>query len=90
MVRLPEGFVSTKYPGYFWNIQEQHLYSIKIGGILKPLKLYKANHFNKWTSDGYNVTVNGRRKALLECYLLELTDTDSVITVENRDIKKDR
>ena len=37
MVTLPDNFTMTKYPGYFWNVLDKKLYSIKVTGELKPL-----------------------------------------------------
>ena len=47
MVTLPKDFVAIKFPGYFWNIKEQRLYSMKVTGVLRPLAgPYTPNHFN--------------------------------------------
>jgi hypothetical protein len=32
MVVMPDEFVATRYPGYFWNTDDQKLYSIKVTG----------------------------------------------------------
>jgi len=36
-VQFPEGFVKTYWPGYFWHVPSQTLYSIK-SGVLTELK----------------------------------------------------
>lgn len=92
MVKLPDGFVATKYPGYFWNIPEQKLYSIKIRGVLRPLKLVKAStieffinrrgYKNPIHSDGYQVSVNGHQRYLFVNDLNKLKEEDSVVPVE--------
>lgn len=68
MVTLPKEFVATKYPGYFWNIKDEKLYSIKVTGALKPLSYTRAGLFNKYTRriimPGYHVSVNGKKKIL--------------------------
>lgn len=47
-VRFPDGFIAfKKYPGYFYHKESNLVYSIKIDGILKPLKVNKANHYHK-------------------------------------------
>jgi len=46
MVTLPKEFVATRYPGYFFNTKDDQLYSMKIDGVLKPLRFYKPNRFN--------------------------------------------
>lgn len=88
-VSLPEGFVATKYPGYFWNVYEQWLYSMKIDGVLKPLKFLEANRFNHmgryksyegWKG-GWRVSVNGRNRYLFLAQLEKLTLTESIIPV---------
>ena len=69
-VKLPTHLVETKYNGYFWSHKEKQLYSIKIDGILKPLKLYKKFctkvgdklHFSD--IDHYQVSVNGNKRYL--------------------------
>jgi len=90
MVILPIDFVATKYPGYFFNISDGQLYSLKIDGVLKPLKFAKPNHFNhmiyrkKPTAGGYYVSVKGRKRLMLIENLKELTQTDAEIPVRNR------
>ncbi len=63
---LPIGFIpihESKYPGYFWDLIENKLYSIK-SGTLKPLKM------TKWKGQYYySVSVNGTKKYLLLPYL---------------------
>lgn len=68
MIIFPPGFVSTRYPGYFWNIPEQKLYTAK-GGTLKPMVKRKAfkNH-----PEGYRVSVNGLKKTMVMEYLTGL------------------
>lgn len=38
MIVFPLDYIKTQYPGYFWNVQTQKLYSIK-SGKLKELKM---------------------------------------------------
>ena len=45
MVTLPKDFVATRYPGYFWNVVEKKLYSIKVTGELKPMTFDKGGQF---------------------------------------------
>ena len=94
MVTLPKRFVATKYPGYFWDMQAKMLYSIKMTGVLKPLKYQKTlltmtkggfiqplmhgKHLG-----GYNVSHQGRKRRLTDEYLYGLTYTDSVIPETN-------
>lgn len=71
-VKLPQEFAATKYPGYFWNVEKKELYSIKIDGILKPLKKIFPNSFNILREPGYRVSVRGHRKFLPMSYLQKL------------------
>jgi len=69
MVTLPEEFVATRFSGYFWNIKDQRLYSIKVTGELKPLKHIKPNYFNRLQgTGGYRVSVRGYRRILTDEY----------------------
>lgn len=43
MISFPSSFVKLKYPGYFWNVDENALYSIKVGGVLKKMKLHEKS-----------------------------------------------
>lgn len=92
MVTLPKRFVAVKYPGYFWDMQDKVLYSIKISGVLKPLKHTKTffttsrrGHLQPLedkvhgVQGGYQVSYKGRSRKLTDAYLHSLTYTDSVI-----------
>jgi len=90
MIVFPEGFVKTKYEGYFWHVPTQHLYSIKIGGVLKALKLhqpwtigYQYTNGGNVLPLGFSVSVNGRKKryALEDLKKLKATDKVEVIPV---------
>ena len=71
MVTLPREFVATKYPGYFWNINNNQLYSVKVTGMLKPLVKQPPNPFNHF-ANGYRVSVNGNNRFLSMDYLAGL------------------
>lgn len=71
MIIFPPDFIKTKYPGYYWNVREKALYSIKVSGALKPLQLSRGGEFNGVVyPDGYRVSVNGYRRFLDINYLL--------------------
>lgn len=79
MITFPEGFVKLQYPGYFWDVYNKKLYSIKTDGRLKELKLYKGYHgISKSTGslidipDGYMLSVNGGRRNISLDYLMQL------------------
>lgn len=62
---FPPYFRALKgYPGYFWHLEEQKLYSMKVQGILKPLARYDRwyNRHNRTyeTWDYYQLSVRGR------------------------------
>lgn len=68
MVTLPKEFVAIKYPGYFWNILDNQLYSVKVTGMLKPLTLSCGGvyHSGRWHPNprihGYKLSVQGRKR----------------------------
>lgn len=80
MVTLPSQFVATKYPGYFWNVDTQTLYTAKLG-VLREMKYTKPTVFNNMF-EGYRVSVNGVRRGLRIEYLRKLQLTDSVFPME--------
>ena len=64
MITFPEEFVTTKYPGYFWNTKTNRLFSIKVSGELHELKLHYPTYWNNGRY-GYRVSVKGNRRWLL-------------------------
>ena len=79
MITLPINMTATKYPGYFWDVIEQRLYSLKVTGVLRPIKLTQPNNFNKLHEPGYRVSVNGKPKMLMLSSLLTLTLVHSIV-----------
>ena len=84
MVTLPREFTGTKYPGYFWNIKTQTLFSIKVGGELRELRREEPNYFNRWHDHGYRISHKGRYRWMLLTYLEGLKLTDSEIPIRYR------
>jgi len=85
MIKLPEDFTATKYPGYFWNVRTKKLYSIKIGGVLKPLTLGTfIPAYSRLCGPYYRVSVKGTIRYLMLEDLNKLTVEDSVIEVEEK------
>lgn len=79
MVTLPKDFVATKYPGYFWNIIEKKLYSLKVTGELRKLAYHKGGYFNgHWFEPGYRISVNGKYRRYTMDYLMTLTATKEI------------
>lgn len=70
MVKLPKEFVPTKYSGYFWNIADKKLYSVKVTGELKPPEFTPRNRWQHF--DGYKVSVKGEHRYLGIDYLTKL------------------
>lgn len=71
-VTLPPYHVPTKYPGYFYNVQDHKLYSYKMKQELRPLKKYYPNPFNRLHMPGFYISDNGRRKFVPVSYLRSL------------------
>lgn len=96
MVKLPSQFVATKYPGYFFNTEDEQLYSLKVDGVLKPLKFTKPSRFNHMynftvrlrngdrvqCTGGWYVSVKGHRKLLPLEMLKDIEPHDSTIPVK--------
>lgn len=79
-VTLPENFIACpKHPGYFYNIQDRKLYSIK-SGLLTPMKHYQGNQWNKF-HPGYRVSIGGVRKSIRDEYLINLEKKQSIIPI---------
>lgn len=62
-IEFPPYFRALKnLPGYFWHIEEKRLYSLKIGGVLRPLTLQKYS-WNGWKKEEwphYRLSTKGR------------------------------
>jgi hypothetical protein len=86
MITLPKDFVAIQFPGYFWNVSDHQLYSIKISGELKPLKFLKASVFNDGIP-GYSISVQGKRKYIKFVDLKILKLKDSIIPLKVEDVK---
>jgi len=67
MVRLPDEFIATKARGYFFNTENEILYSVKVGGELRPLRLIQPCYFNRLRRPAFYVSVNNIKK----CYGLD-------------------
>lgn len=79
MVTLPVDFVATRYPGYFWNVTEKKLYSIKVTGELRPMKFDKGGTFYGVRYEpGYKISVNGKRRKYTMSYLGTLKLTNQI------------
>jgi hypothetical protein len=79
MVTLPKDFVATRYSGYFWNVVEKKLYSLKVSGELQPMAFHKGGTFYGYTHlPGYQISVKGVRRKYTMDYLNSLTATNEI------------
>lgn len=87
MVTLPKEFVALPQPGYFWNLNDQKLYSCKVTGMLKPLKISSLGlwHNGRWNADrtvpGYWMSEKKKRKFISLVDLKKLRTAKSVFPV---------
>jgi len=82
MINIPKSFVALKYPGYFWNTEENKLYSMKVQGILRPLRLNKGGMYQGQVfEDAYRISVNGFRKYITPDQIQKIILKNSVIPV---------
>lgn len=69
-VRFPEDFIPLKnFDGYFWNTRHKQLYSIKVNGVLTPLKV-NSGRYPPWVRDlgrHYQISHRGRRRYIPLC-----------------------
>lgn len=87
MVSLPQEFVATKYPGYFWNTKTRQLFTAKLG-ILRPLQKRLPSVYNEYRT-GWQVSVNGRRRFMEYSALCALKPRNSVFPVKFTTVKGD-
>lgn len=79
MVTLPKDFVATRYPGYFWNVKEKKLYTLKVTGELKPMTFFKGGTWYGVSHEpGYKISVNGQRRKYTMKYLNSLKSTNQI------------
>jgi len=96
MVQLEPQFIATKFPGYFFNPDDNKLYSLKVDGILKPLSFYTPNHFNRIgtayvklqnqnrvnVTGGFYCSVKGKKRFYALEELQDLQQHEAVIPVK--------
>jgi hypothetical protein len=85
MITFPPEYVATRYPGYFWNISDEKLYSIKVTGCLRPIAFKKESYWNK--NAGYAVSVNGKKRFMRLEYLRKLTPSAQVMPMYSKQMK---
>jgi hypothetical protein len=79
VIILPPGLTPTKYPGYYYDMGEKQLYSIKQGGVLRPIKYQPSSFWNKGNG-GYTISHKGQKRYLIDEYLQALPLKDHIIT----------
>jgi hypothetical protein len=78
MITFPPNLVAVRYPGYYWDVVDQKLYSIKQYGELREIKLRPDSKWNNFQA-GYVVSHKGIRQYLLLRILKKLQPKDSVV-----------
>lgn len=81
MIKFPDEFVATRYPGYYWNTKDRQLYTIKVTGVLQPLKKYSASAWQKQPGEYYKISQKGKRHHLLVAHLQTLVPSNQTIPV---------
>lgn len=81
MIKFPDEFVATQYPGYFWNVNNRRLYTIKVSGVLQPLRQYSANRWQNQPGEHYRISHQGKRQILLVANLARLRIQDQTVPV---------
>ena len=83
MITFPDGFVATKYPGYFWNTADEKLYTMKVTGILRPMRMsYPAPQY-ECTQASYQVRVNGVRRRLTTDQIKRILVPNGTVPIVN-------
>ena len=76
MITLPTDLKALRgLPGYFYRESDGSLFSIKIGGVLKPLKhrVCPPMHWNHLEGfSGWELSVNGRRRLISDSKIKSL------------------
>ena len=79
MVTLPKEFVATRFSGYFWNVAEKKLYTLKVTGELRPMAFHKGGFFyGTKVEPGYQISVKGRKRSFPLTYLVTLKATTDI------------
>lgn len=86
---LPDGFVATRIPGYFWDVNSQKLYSIKTG-VLREMILSVPNRYNGISLPAYRVSHEGKKRYITLEELVRLKPICSVVPVDKTPIAERR
>ncbi len=99
MIKFPATLTPVpKLPGYFWDVEKHKMYSIKVGGVLRELKVQRQvgyfgyNRFSrvKFRELYYDLSHQGmsHRISVRELKKLEIVDYD--VPVINLVIEKEK
>ena len=87
MIRFEYDLVQhPQFPGYFWSVLTKELYSIKVGGVLRKMKLNKAIWLpHVKLPEGYRISHNGRKKfiSLESLHRLKVPTDEQIIRKPN-------
>lgn len=78
MITFPPNLVAGRYPGYYWDVVDHKLYSIKIYGELCEIQLRTGNRWNNGKA-GFAVSHKGCKRYLVLEILMKLRPKDSVV-----------
>lgn len=82
MIRFPSQFRALKgIHGYFYNIDDYFLYSIKPSGVLSKMKLYYPNRYNSIRECGFYLSIKNKRKFIGVSKLTNLILDDYMVPV---------
>lgn len=84
MLVFPKNFTATKIPGYVWDVKNRELYSFKVGGVLKKLKIRKPYFKSFYKEYHYCVSHKGKHRVLTLSYLSNLVVEDSEIKFQTQ------
>jgi hypothetical protein len=84
MITFPDGFVATRFPGYFWNTTDEKLYTMKVTGILRPMQRCNPAPNDEHTQASYRVSVNGVRQRLTIGQIKRVLVRDGTVQVANQ------
>ena len=98
MIKFPATLTPVpKLPGYFWDVNSHKLYSIKIGGVLREMKvqrLHPCNHYSRFSKGKpkigdlyYSLSHHGRHQPMPVRELKKLTLVDYDVPVIDCTVK---
>lgn len=81
MITFPDGFVATRFPGYYWNTTDEKLYTMKVTGILRPMRRCDPVPHDEHGQTSYRVSVNGVRRRLTIAQIKRILVRDGTVQV---------